>query len=179
MPKRSCRSHKLPSIAPAGQNAVPPAVATTTTSEVQCNRSHDRNSVGGADRSQGVWPQRAQAELQHDGVIADRSRHCRVGITAEPIDRQHEAVVDIADTESRLVEAIVLDIIARRTEQDPISRQLQRRAGQEAFASRKESEKRLGRVVAIEELQRPALEIGASLDLKSLRCERSLVETAA
>src|SRR5690242_10125550 len=118
-----------------------------------------RTSVLRAHRSQGIRPEGAQTKLQHDGVVSDRSRHCRVRITAQPVYRQHEAIVDIADAEPRLVETIVLDIIARRAKQDPIGRQLQRCTSKEAFASREESEERLGRVIAIQELQGPALKI--------------------
>lgn len=136
-------------------------------------------SVLNSHGRQSVRPKRAQAELQHDGVISDRSRHCRVGIAAEPIHRQHEAIVDIADAKPRLVEAIALDVIARRAKQNPIGRQLQRCAGKKTFAAREEAEEWLGRIVAIQELQRPALEIGASLDFETLRSEAALVEPAA
>src|SRR5215471_5687349 len=136
-------------------------------------------SVRNAHWSQSVWPKRAQAELQHDSVISDRKRDCRIGITAEPVHRQHEAIVHVADAKPRLVEAIVLDVIACRSEQNPVGGYLQRRTGKEAFAAREEAEERLGRIVTIQKLQRPALEIGASLDFETLWGERALVEPAA
>src|SRR6516164_5970815 len=135
-----------------------------------------RKSVGNANRSQRVRPKGAQAELQHDGVISDRKRHRRIGIAAEPVHRQHEAIVDIADAKPRLVEAIIFDVVARRPKQNPISCQFHRSTGKEAFATREEAEERLGRIVAIEKLQRPALEISARLDFEALWGERALVE---
>src|SRR5215472_10017756 len=70
-------------------------------------------SVRHAHRSQSIRSKRAQTELQHNSVISDRSRHRRVGIAAEPVNRQHEAIVDIAYAKPRLVETIILDVIAR------------------------------------------------------------------
>src|SRR6202040_2204399 len=91
----------------------------------------------------------------------------------------NQAIVDIADAKARLIDAFILDVITRLAKQDPVLRDLERDSGQQGLATREEANKRLSRIIAVQELQRPAFTISAPLDFETLRSEAALVEPAA
>src|ERR1700722_2804161 len=100
-------------------------------------------------RTQGIGAERAQAHLHHERVVLHRGRYRSIGVAGEPIDREKEAIVGIADTEPRLIDFFGVKIVARRAEQNPVLRELERSAAKDTLTPEQEAEFRLRGVIAV------------------------------
>src|SRR5580704_7977058 len=174
----------ITSCSPSTAGALPARVFRPSQPLARINRTKSRQNLErGAYRRQGVRSERAQAHLEHKGIVLLRYRRCDrcsgIGVARQPIEREQKAVVGIADANPRLVEFMRIQIVARGAEQNPVLRQLDRGAAEDALAPEQKAEFRLRRIVAVQQLQRPAIEIGAAFRLETLDREGLLVETPA
>src|SRR5215510_15455773 len=87
----------------------------------------------GRRRAARISAQRAQADLHHIGVV-DRYA-AAISIICNVIQGQDEAVVDIADADLGLADLVGMQVISRRTEQDPVWMHLQPGAAEHALAA--------------------------------------------
>src|SRR5215813_7088837 len=120
---------------------------------------------------------RAQAHLQRHRIVGlDVAVEGKV---ANIVQAQHVAIVDIADAHPGLVELAGLDVVAGRGQERPVRGDLVGRLQQDPLPFVEEAELRLGRIVAVQDGQAPAVEIGGRLDLEPLEREVILVKAEA
>src|SRR5258708_37369789 len=176
----------ITSCSPSTAGAVPARVFRLSpgpariTSPARINPIKSRQNLErGPDRRQGIRSQGTQAHLNHERIVLFRRRRPIIGVSGQPVQRQQETIVGIADANPRLVERMGVKIVAGRAEQYPVLRQLDRAAAEDALPPEQEAELRLRCVIAVEQLQRPAVEIGAAFRLETLDREGLLVEAAA
>src|SRR6516225_323478 len=91
-----------------------------------------------------------------------------IGVIGEIIERQDEAVVDIAEPQPRLVELAGREVIAGAAVYHPVLGELEGLRGEDAFAPEQESELGLRGIVAIHDRAYPAVQGGARLDFEAL-----------
>src|SRR6516164_5397893 len=95
------------------------------------------------------------------------------------VQRHHETVVDITESETGLVERIGNQVVPDRPHRSPVCIELDRRGGEHALAPIQKPDLLLGRVTAIQNRKRPSVKAGAALDLQSLDREIGLGKSEA
>jgi hypothetical protein len=112
----------ITSRSPSSAGALVPPAATMSPIVRHINHTGSRQNLERRPyRARESAPRRAQAELQHERVASDRYRR-RIGVSGEPVQRQNEAVVDIAEAEPGLIELVGENVIAGGAEHDPVLR---------------------------------------------------------
>src|ERR1700677_1368070 len=113
-------------------------------------------------------------------MIEDRRRGGRgVGKGCDVVDPQHEAVVHIAYTDGVLVELVQDEIPTSCSRQHPVRRQLDIGGAENTLPARQESDLGLRSIVAIQQAERKAIEIGPGFSLEALDASCPLVESRA
>jgi hypothetical protein len=122
-------------------------------------------------------PNGPQADLEHEGMAKDgRGGGGGIGVGGDVVGGEHEAVVDIAGADDVLVDLVGDQIPAGRALSNPVVGDLDRARDQDALAAGQIAEVGLGGVVAVEEADRPAVEVGAGFGLEALNASRGLVK---
>src|SRR5215467_3460454 len=95
------------------------------------------------------------------------------------VQRHHETVVDIAESETCLVERIGYQVVSNRPGRSPVCVELDRRAGEHALAPIQKPDLLLGRVTAVQNRKRQSVEVGAAFDFHPLDREIGLGKSEA
>src|ERR1700738_3013624 len=104
-----------------------------------------------------------QIDDQHDPVIG-RGGAAVVKVAAV-VQRNREAIIDIAKADAVLVDLVCLQIVAGLTQQAPVLGELELDLSGHALAPLQEADFRLRVIVSVEPGELPAIEIRAALDL--------------
>src|SRR6185437_13840979 len=99
-----------------------------------------------------VGPQCAQAQLEIEASVLHGGRGTVIGVAGKIVKSEHEAIIDVAESNPRLIELVNDQVVARGSEHNPIGRELVGRAGEEAFAAVQKTKVGLRRIVSVKQI---------------------------
>src|SRR6185437_13818976 len=98
-----------------------------------------------------VGPQCAQAQLEIEASVLHGGRGTVIGVAGKIVKSEHQAIIDVAESDPRLIELVNDQALARGPEHDPVGRELVGGPGEETLAPVQEAKVRLRRVVSVKQ----------------------------